>query len=335
MKNIWQELPQGFFVQAPMEDVTDTVFRRIIAKCGAPDLYFTEFTSVDAMFSKGKDRVMHRFIHTEVERPLIAQIWGMNPENYQKAAELLSGMNFDGIDINMGCPVPSVIARGACSALINNKPLVAEIIQATKSGAGNLPVSVKVRIGFKTIETEPWIDFLLDQNVDAITIHGRTTREQSKVPAHWDEIAKAVKLRDAKGSKTRIVGNGDIQTRIEGLQRIEESGVDGVMVGRGIFHDLWIFNKDKTVADITVTEKLELLYEHISLFQEIWGDSKNHHLLKKFYKIYINDFHGASELRQELVQLDSLDTTKEILKEFITKKVPLLHPSTPAQIPLS
>jgi nifR3 family TIM-barrel protein len=325
MKNIWTSLPKPFFVLAPMEDVTDTVFRRIIAKCGKPELYFTEFTSVDAIHSKGQQRVMHRFQHTEIERPLIAQIWGMKPENYFKTAQMLQGMHFDGIDINMGCPVPAVVARGACSALINNRPLVAEIIAATRKGAGELPLSVKVRIGFKTIETEDWISFLLDQNLDAITIHGRTTREQSKVPAHWDEIAKAVKVRDQKGSPTIIVGNGDIQSRVEGLKRVQESGVDGVMVGRGIFTDPWIFNSKKTVHDATVQEKLELLQEHITLFQEVWGDSKNHHLLKKFYKIYINGFHEASALRQQLVQLDSLEQTVEILQEYIKQKVPLLH----------
>jgi len=325
MKNIWQTLPKPFFVQAPMEDVTDTVFRRIIARCGAPDLYFTEFTSVDAICSKGQARVMHRFKHTEIERPIIAQIWGMDPENYFTTAQMLQKMNFDGIDINMGCPVPAVIARGSCSALINNRPLAQEIIQATRKGAGDLPVSVKVRIGFKEIVTEDWIGFLLEQNLDAIIIHGRTTREQSLVPAHWDEIAKAVALRNKQKSKTIIVGNGDIQSRAQAYERIKETGVDGVMVGRGIFVDPWIFNKQNSVRDITVKEKLELLIEHIALFQEVWGSSKNPHLLKKFYKVYVNGFHDASTLRQKLVELESLDEAKEVLKNYIVTEVPLLH----------
>src|SRR5436190_3288770 len=207
MVNIWQSLKKPIYILAPMEDVTDTVFRRIVMQTGKPDLFFTEFTNVEGMFSKGDKKVNQRLQFTQKEKPIIAQIWGLKPENYFKAGKLLAEMGFDGIDINMGCPEKNIIKKGACSGLIHNPSLAKEIIHATKEAAGNLPVSVKTRIGFKEIQTEKWIGFLLEQNLAALTIHGRTAAEMSAVPAHWDEIGKAVERRSEKKLPTLIIGN--------------------------------------------------------------------------------------------------------------------------------
>lgn len=317
MKNIWQELPRPFFALAPLEDVTDTVFRRIVGSCGTPDVYFTEFTSADGLFSNGYEYVAKRLKFTTSEHPLIAQIWGTKPENYFKAAQKLAEMGFDGVDINMGCPVKDVIKLGVCSALIKNRSLAKEIIDATKDGAGDLPVSVKTRIGFATIETREWLGFLLEQEIAALTVHGRTVKEQSKVPAHWDEIAKAVNLRNEMNSNTLIIGNGDVMTRLEGIQKVKETGVDGIMIGRGIFHDPWLFNPDHFGEAVSFQEKLEKLAEHSQLFKETWGDTKPYVIMRKFIKCYVAGIPGAAEIRAELMTTESNEKLQAKIKELL------------------
>ena len=199
MNNFWQEIPKPFYILAPMEDVTDTVFRQTIAHCNPPDVYFTEFVNVGGLAFEQKNPelgqiVSHRLAKLN-EKPLVAQIWGVTPEDYFESAKKIVELGFDGIDINMGCPVKNVIKQGACSALIKNPNLASEIIKATQQGSQNLiPVSVKTRIGFEKIETENWANFLLEHHIQALTIHGRTVKEESKVPCHWDEIGKVVNL---------------------------------------------------------------------------------------------------------------------------------------------
>jgi len=220
MKNIWQDIKKPIFILAPMDDVTDTVFRQIIGDLAAPDLYFTEFTSVDGMVSQaGREAVSRRLIFQESERPIIAQIWGNDPEKFFKAAQMCAEMKFDGIDINMGCPEKSVVKRGMCSGLIHNPQLAAKIIKATKDGADGIPVSVKTRLGMREIEPD-WIKHLLNQDLAALIIHGRTVREMSKVPAHWDEIGKVVQLRNEINPKTVIIGNGDVESYEDGISKV-------------------------------------------------------------------------------------------------------------------
>jgi len=314
--SIWKRLKKPFFVLAPMENVTDTVFRRVVARIGRPDLFFTEFTSTAGLCSKGVERVKRYLQFTEEERPIIAQIWGIDPKNYYTSAKMIADMGFDGIDINMGCPDRKIIAKGSCSGLIRNPKLAAEIIQATKEGAGGLPVSVKTRIGFAAIATTEWIGFLLEQDLAAITVHGRSARDMSKVPAHWDEIGRVAKLRDEMKKETLIVGNGDVLSRMEGLEKCREYGVDGIMVGRGIFHDLWLFAGIDPSA-ISQQEKLRLLREHILLFKETWGDNKPYEMMKKFYKVYVSGEENSHALRSELFELRSVDETLEKLNAQI------------------
>ncbi len=319
--NIWQKLPKPFFVQAPMEDVTDTVFRQIIKLAGEPDLYFTEFTNADGIVHGGSRYTAQRLQFLPKEKPLIAQIWGNNPENYVTSCKLLADMGYDGIDINMGCPVRKVVKRGNCSGLIRNPKLAAELIQAAKEGAGKLPVSVKTRIGNDKIVTEDWIGFLLEQDLAAITVHARTSSEMTKVPVHAEEFGKAVKLRDSINKNTLIVANGDIMTRDQGLEIASQYGVDGVMIARGLLHNPWVFNKDKKFEEISVHEKLELLKKHVVLFESTWGKSKNFELMKKFYKAYLNGFDNASEMRSELVLLKSYTDTIQRIDSLISEQV--------------
>lgn len=298
---------------APMEGVTDTVFRRVIAECGRPTVFYTEFTNVDGLFSKGRKHVEHRLLFEKSERPLVAQIWGMTPVNYTKAAQEIKEMGFDAIDINMGCPEKGVVARGACAGMIHNRELAAEIIEATKIGAPDLPISVKTRIGIQTIETEDWISFLLKQDLDALIVHSRTVSEQSRVPAHWEEMKKVVKLKNELSPNTIIIGNGDVESRDEAHEKCETYGIDGVMVGRGIFKDPYLFHPEKRLENMTKEERFKLLLHHSTLFESTWGEGKNFEILRKFYKIYTHGLPNASDLREKLMQTKNLSEVKKII----------------------
>lgn len=315
---MWNKLPHPFLVLAPMEDVTDMVFRQIVADCAAPDVFFTEFTNVDGMLSVGAKAVMHRLRVAPLRQtPLVAQLWGTDPEKFAQATRLVLDAGFEGVDINMGCPDKTVMKKGACAGLIGNVERVGAIIAAVKREAGNMPVSVKTRLGVKTIQTEEWIGFLLSQGLDALTIHGRTVAELSEVPAHWDEIGKAVQLRNRLGSPTLIIGNGDVLSYSEAQHKYKEYGVDGVMIGRGIFKNLYIFDAEKDFTMFSRKEKLEHLLRHITLFHETWGTTKHFAIMKKFYKIYVSGFDEASELRMQLMTFTNAQETIEFLKKQI------------------
>lgn len=316
MQSIWNSLKKPIFILAPMEDVTDTVFRRIISSCGKPSLYFTEFTNVDGMASKGDKVVSQRILYTKEEKPIIAQIWGLKPENYFTAATRLADMDYDGIDINMGCPQKSVTSKGACSALMKNHTLAAEIIQATKEGAKGLPISVKTRIGYSKVLIEEWVGFLLDQNIEALTIHGRTVAEMSSVPAHWDQIGEVVKLRDAKKCNTYIIGNGDVKSLEEAKDKAQTYNLDGIMIGRGVFENPWLFNPKIDQNKTTVIERIKLLKAHVDLYMQTWGEHKNFQILKKYFKIYITNFDGAHMLRTRLMETKNKEEVETVLMQY-------------------
>ncbi len=304
-------------ILAPMEGVTDTVFRQIVSSVGKPDVCFTEFVPVDALLSKGKSEILKTLQFTDSERPIVAQIWGVDPEKFFESAKILKKLGFDGIDINMGCPVYDVIKKGACSALIKNPKLAQEIILATIKGAKGLPVSVKTRIGFDRIQTEEWTRVLLETPISALTLHLRTTREMSRVPAHWEEIEKAVKVRNELKSDVFIIGNGDIKTLKEAKDKFEQYKMDGVMIGRGIFENIYLFNANVDVTKVTPEQKKALLLTHLKLFKKTWQGNRHFEQMKKFVKCYINNFPGSSEIREKLMNtknLDQLITEVESLK---------------------
>lgn len=312
--SIYEQLPRPFFVLAPMDDVTDTVFRQVINDCAAPDLYFTEFVNVDGLQSPGRERLMKKLRKAESDRPLIAQIWGKTPENYHKTAKDLVEMGFDGIDINMGCPDKTIVKNGCCSALINNRELALQIIQATQQGAaGKLPVSVKTRLGFKQVDLT-WHDFLFQQNLAALTIHGRTQKEMSAVPAHWDLINEVRKIRDKVAPQTLIIGNGDVMSRQQGIDLAEQYQLDGIMIGRGIFQDPYAFAQKSTWERMPKEARIALFKKHIELFASTWTNNERRVApLNKFCKIYINHFDGAKELREQLMACQSTDELLDIL----------------------
>jgi tRNA-dihydrouridine synthase len=308
----WSNLPKPFFILAPMDDVTDIVFRDVVERVQAPDVFFTEFTSTDGLASAGRERVMEKLARNpNSSYPLVAQLWGKDPELYRKAAQEVAQMGFAGIDINLGCPERGIVARGCCGGLIGHYDEVEAIICATKEGAGDLPVSVKTRLGLNQIITEDWFGFLLKQDLAGITVHGRTVREMSKVPAHWDEIAKVVALRNELAPQTLIIGNGDVANRTEGMKRVAESGVDGIMIGRGIFHDIFAFGDDQREPD--PSEMITILLDHLDRYEADPRQHKSFQTLKKFFKLYINGWYGAAELRTRLMETDTPDAVRAIL----------------------
>ncbi|MDP2891083.1 MAG: tRNA-dihydrouridine synthase [Bacteroidota bacterium] len=323
MSNFWELLPKPFFALAPMEDVTDTVFREIVAGMADPEylqVLFTEFTSVDGMnHPVGKIRVGERLFVSESERALlkqknirlIAQIWGKRPELYFKIAlEITQEYDFDGLDINMGCPVKKVVKNGCCSALIDQPSLAKEIILATKE-ATHLPVSVKTRTGLKTHDTEKWMTTLMETKPAAVILHGRMQKQQSEGLADWDEIAKGAKIRNQLSPETKFIGNGDVISISQGIEYAEKYGVDGIMIGRGIFHNPWFFNPNQPLPD--KSEKLKQLLLHTHLFEKSWGDLKNINILKRFFKIYTNDFGGAVGLRALLMEAKTYPEVYQII----------------------
>ncbi|HEY5003400.1 MAG TPA: tRNA-dihydrouridine synthase [Ktedonobacteraceae bacterium] len=314
--SFWNTLAQPIMALAPMEDVTDTVLRQVIARCGKPTVFFTEFTNVEGMFSKGAQHVVHRLQHTEIELPLVAQIWGSDSENFCKAAVQIREMGISGVDLNMGCPAQGPVNRGVCSGLINNRPHAKEIIDATKVGAaGLIPVSIKTRLGFRAIDFD-WIQFILEQNPAVLTVHLRTVSEMSKVPAHWDKLKTIVAMRDEISPETLIIGNGDIKSLDEARQKVVEAGADGAMVGRGIFENPFLF-AGTTISDKTPEEKMHLLLEHMHLWQETWGTSKHFPTLRKFFKVYANGFPGAQDLRIQLMETQTPEETWQVVTVFL------------------
>jgi nifR3 family TIM-barrel protein len=250
MNTFWDKLPKPFFVLAPMADVTDAVFRRIITKYGKPDVTWTEFVSADGLASEGREALQIDLMYTEAERPIVAQLFSAHPDKMREASKLCVELGFDGIDINMGCPDRSVEKQGAGAAMMKNKKSAGDIIQAVKDGIGDalgksesrrISVSVKTRVGYNKVEIDEWIPFLLSQGLDALTIHARTRKEMSDVPARWEHVKEVVVIRDKMGLKTKIIGNGDVQNIAHARSLVSETGCDGVMLGRAIFGNPWLF----------------------------------------------------------------------------------------------
>lgn len=300
-----------------MEDVTDTVFRELILGISDPyrlQVLYTEFTNVDGLnHPVGRQSVGQRLIVSSSERALlrktgvklVAQVWGSDPEVfYRVVREVSASGDFDGIDINMGCPDKNVVKAGACSALIGQPELAKEIVLATRE-ATSLPVSVKTRTGIRQHDTKRWIGDLLSTQPAAIILHGRTQKQQSNGLAAWDQINLARQLRDHLNASTAILGNGDISSFEEGIKKAEQHQLDGVMVGRGIFHDPWLFSAKP--GSRTVEEKFELMHRHIHLFREQWEGRKSLYTIKRYLKIYMKDFPNAVQIRHRLMQAKSFD----------------------------
>lgn len=318
MATFWQHLARDhkpFLVLAPMDGVTDYVFRELIAGIAPPDVMVTEFTNTEALVSRGYEKTIPRLRFSPAQRPIVAQIWGTDLKNFFSVSRLIKDLGFDGIDINMGCPDRAVMRLGCGVSLINTPELAAAMITAVKEGAPGLPVSVKTRLGVKTIATDTWIRFLLEQRLDAITIHGRTAKELSRVPVHWDEIGKAVTIRDKYAPDTMIIGNGGIVNREEAVAVHESYGVDGVMIGTGIFQNPWVF--EKMPGEHTKKEMLEVLLLHAKRYEECYPGERRFAAMRKYFKIYVRSFSGATALMKELMETKSYSQVEALIRPHL------------------
>lgn len=315
MNNFWNDLPKPFFILAPMEAVTDVVFRHVVASAAKPDIFFTEFTNAASYASeKGAHSTRGRLAFTEDEHPLVAQIWGNRPEHFSHMARGLAEQGYKGIDINMGCPDKAVVKQGSGSGLICNNELSAALITAAKEGG--LPVSVKTRLGSTRVdEWRPWLTHLLEQDIVNLTIHLRTRKEMSKVPAHFELIPEIKALRDEIAPHTLLTINGDILDRQHGQALVDEYGIDGVMIGRGIFTNPYAFEVEK--SEHSREELIQLLHLQLDLHDKYDKELEPRRFepLKRFFKIYIRDFPGASELRDQLMHTKTTAEVRELLKK--------------------
>ena len=312
--NIYDTIAKPIISLAPMEGVTDTVFRQIVASVGRPDLFYTEFVNVEGLNSEGRDKVMQRLEYNESEKPIVAQLWGSEPDNFYSAAILARELGFEGIDINMGCAVKKVSSKNAGIGMINaDRGLVEEIIQSVKDGAGMVPVSVKTRLGWSEYD-EDWIGFLLKQSLNALTIHGRTAVGKGSIEADWEKISLCVKLRDKIDKETLIFGNGDIKSIKQAMEYYRKYNVDGVMIGRAALDNPCVFSEHKVFSQ---SDLINLFKKHILLFKDTWGDSKDFSVLKKFVKSYISGFPEAQSIREEMMNTKNIDELLSIIDGII------------------
>jgi tRNA-dihydrouridine synthase len=352
--NFWEKTKKPILCLAPMADVTDAAFRFIISKnSDIEHVTYTEFVSADGLVlapEAGRKKLLKDFEYDEIERPIVAQIFGSKPENIEKAATLVAELGFDGVDINMGCPDKSIEKQGAGAALMKNPKLAREIISAAKRGVQNnlsadeaeIPVSIKTRLGYNKDELETWLPELLAENPAAIIIHARTRKEMSKVPARWEKIKRAVEIRDSFTTaternslrsqdashislrefsllpKTLIIGNGDAKNIEDAVKKCEESGADGAMFGRAIFGNPFLFKTFKkeqkgpelVEGQITTEKRLKVMMEHTRLFEEKFGGIKSFAIMKKHFKEYLK----TPELRDLKFKLMRTQTAKEAEK---------------------
>jgi nifR3 family TIM-barrel protein len=282
---------------------------------GGPDVFWTEFVSADGLMSSGREVFRHDLSFTEVERLIVAQLFGSHPDKMEGAARLCAEMGFDGIDINMGCPDKSIEKQGAGACMMKNPESAKEIIRAAKRGAPNLPISVKTRIGYNKHEIDTWIPALLGEDIAVLTLHCRTRKEMSKVPARWEHVKEVVELRNKLGSKTLIIGNGDVKNLADAKQKVMETGCDGVMLGRAIFGNPWLFDQDR--GEIPLEEKLQVMVEHTKLYEELLGGIKSFAIMKKHYKAYVNNFPGATELREKLMACENAKDIESTVQNWL------------------
>lgn len=360
--NFWQKLKlekskmgKPFFVLAPMADVTDPAFRRIIAKYGKPDVTWTEFVSADGLcHPKGQEKLLRDLNYSEAERPIVAQLFSSNPDNMRQACKLVAELGFDGIDINMGCPDKTIEKQGCGSAMIKTPEIAIKIINAAKQGivdsGKDVPLSVKTRVGYNRDEIDTWVKLLLKQNLAALTVHARTRKDLSQVPANWNYIKRVVELKNKIFPETIIIGNGDVSDMNDGIEKARDTKCDGIMIGRALFGNPWIFNRSisikkkgtwkqnfflrllpntwskkimgdsrYTISDISLPDKLRVMIEHTELFDELLGDVKNFAVMKKHYKAYAIGFPGAKELRIKLMESKNKTEVKQIIDGFLSK----------------
>jgi|CXWL01.1.fsa_nt_gi tRNA-dihydrouridine synthase len=329
MEDFWKKLPHPFFVLAPLADVTDPALRRLVAEYGKPDVMWTEFVSADGLFyTRGKKNTNNISIYgndsenplmrdlqfTKGEHPIVAQFFTSNPQTMEYASALALSLGFDGVDINMGCPDKSIEKQGAGAAHIQNPLQAKEVIRAAIKGTqGKIPVSVKTRIGYNTISYDTWFPEILTEDISALSIHLRTRKEMSKVPAHYELAEDIVKLCRSINPNVKLIANGDLTDIADAREKAETYGFDGMMLGRAVFGNPWLFSEDGGVGK-TPEDKLEALHLLATYFTTL-TPSKHYAILKKHFKAFVTGYDGAGELRAKLMNTNSLEQFEEVIKK--------------------
>lgn len=303
------------YTLAPMADVTDAAFRYMINKYGKPDVTWTEFVSANGLMSPGRGVLKRDLEYNEIERPIVAQLFTADIEKMNGAVLLCKELGFDGVDINMGCPDKTIEKQGCGAKMITTPELAKDIIMSAKNVARDMPVSVKTRIGFNNIEYKKWLPEILSCGIPTLTVHLRTRKEMSKVPAHYELINDIQNIVKEISPHTILIINGDIKDIQQADDMYREYSFDGVMIGRGVFGTPWLFNKN--IIEKTVSERLDIMLEHTRLFEDKLGDIKSFAIMKKHYKAYINGFLGAGELRDRLYHTNNYKEVEEIITEYI------------------
>ena len=325
--NFWSKLKKPIFVLAPMANVTDAAFRRIIAKYSrpaGPAVFWTEFVSVEGLLSRGREKLLPDLWFTPGEHPIVAQIFGGKPEQFYEVAKLLVDLGFDGVDINMGCPDRGIEKSGGGASLIKDpkraQQIISELKRGIKDAGSDIPVSVKTRIGYNKNEMEAWLPAILEMKPAALTVHLRTRKEMSEVPAHWELMPGIVELRNKYSPETILLGNGDVKDLRDARQKVLDTGCDGVMLGRAIFGNPWLF-AEKTPS---TQEKLHVALEHTRLFESLYGPAKNGERwlrdfanMKKHFKAYVNGFDGAKDLRIKMMDAERVEEIESLVHDFL------------------
>jgi nifR3 family TIM-barrel protein len=319
--NFWKKLKKPIMVIAPMSGVTDEAFRLMFLKYEKPDVFWTEFVSADGLLSaKGEKYCLKILKFSKNEHPIVAQIFGSDPVQFEKVAALIEKLGFDGIDINMGCPDKDIEKKGAGAALINNPDLAKEIIRAIKRGAPKIPISVKTRIGYDKNQINEWVPALLKENIDALTVHFRTRKEIYLAPAHWELAEDVVELKNKYAPETIILGNGDVKSLAEAHKLSKKTGLDGIMVGRATLGNPWFFSGNFP----TLLERLNAIIEHAVIFDDFHKEDvgkdnyyKKFASMKKHFHAYTKGFRGAKDLREQLMKVKNVQETRVVIQKVI------------------
>ncbi|MDO8663520.1 MAG: tRNA-dihydrouridine synthase [Candidatus Wildermuthbacteria bacterium] len=316
--NFWKKLKRPIMTIAPMSGVTDEAFRRMFLKYGRPDVFWTEFVSTDGLFSRGREKILPDLRFLPAEHPIVAQIFGAKPDLFKKTAEMIRNLDFDGIDINMGCPNRDIEKQGAGAALIKNPDLAKQIIRAAKQGAGRLPVSVKTRIGYAKNQIAEWIPVLLKENLAALIVHLRARNEASNVPAHWELAQEIVKFRDVYAPETLIFGNGGVESLAQARELARKTGLDGIMIGRGVLGNPWFFSGHTP----DICERMNAIVEHAEIFEKLRKKDdcfKSFDIVKKHFNAYATGFAGAKDFRERLMKVKNAAEAKKLIGEILKK----------------
>lgn len=322
MDSFWNNLKKPFFALAPMADATDPAFRKLIASYKSADVMWTEFVSADGLYHTrevqkipdAENPLMLDLQYDAAERPIVAQLFTHSPDMMEYAARLVASLGFDGVDINMGCPDRSVMKQKAGAELIRYPEQAVALIHAAKKSG--LPVSVKTRLGYNKDELETWLPTLLGGEPSAVTIHARTKKELSLVPARWERVARAVEIRDECGSSARILGNGDVQSLDDARAKIAATGADGAMIGRAVFGRPWLFDERVNEATLSLRDRLSALLAHTALYEELLPH-KHFIKVRRMYKSYVSGFDGAKDLRERLMNVQTALEVKEVITQFL------------------